>query len=266
MRKGYLAIAIFSALILLFTFSTASASTKRGFRLPSWAKEIAPDTYYLGAAEEEGLMLQGYAFVRYHKGYARFSYAKMPGNRTTCYGFLANGARWKTTEGYVLGEANADGLLPEFISSVTETSLETWDRQVTFEIFGLRNTSAVVDGADTTAPDGKNEIYFGSIEKPGVIAVTVVWGVFSGPLPTRKLVEYDVIFDDVDFAWGDAATNPTLMDYQNIATHEFGHAAGMNDLYVNSCAEETMYGYAIKGETKKRDLNIGDITGIKTLY
>ena len=55
------------------------------------------------------------------------------------------------------------------------------------------------------------------------------------------------------------------IDFYNIATHELGHSVGMTDLY-NFCTEETMYGYATEGETKKRDLNAGDIAGINALY
>ena len=55
------------------------------------------------------------------------------------------------------------------------------------------------------------------------------------------------------------------MDFDNIATHELGHSVGMADLY-NTCTDETMYGYSTAGEIKKRDLNIGDINGINSLY
>jgi hypothetical protein len=40
----------------------------------------------------------------------------------------------------------------------------------------------------------------------------------------------------------------------------------MADLYTASCNQETMYGYATEGETQKRDLSNGDITGIRSLY
>jgi predicted Zn-dependent protease len=55
------------------------------------------------------------------------------------------------------------------------------------------------------------------------------------------------------------------MDFLSIAAHEVGHAAGM-DHPENSCTEETMYAYAAYGETKKRDLNDGDVAGIRNLY
>ena len=55
------------------------------------------------------------------------------------------------------------------------------------------------------------------------------------------------------------------MDFENIATHELGHAMGMAHP-ADSCTEETMYRFASSGETKKRTLNAGDIAGIKGLY
>ena len=54
------------------------------------------------------------------------------------------------------------------------------------------------------------------------------------------------------------------MDLQNIATHEFGHAAGLDDYY--QCDLETMYGYSYYGDIEKRDLYDGDIAGIQKLY
>jgi len=68
------------------------------------------------------------------------------------------------------------------------------------------------------------------------------------------------------FEWGDAESHTTLMDVQNIVTHELGHCAGMGDLYKTEASEETMYGYSQEGETKKRDLYEGDKNGISKLY
>jgi hypothetical protein len=89
------------------------------------------------------------------------------------------------------------------------------------------------------------------------------------------LVEFDIIFDDVDFEWGIGDANK--MDLENIATHEIGHALGLADLYdwtydttdpevLNKVREQTMYGLAIEGETKKRTLETGDIAGVEVLY
>ena len=55
------------------------------------------------------------------------------------------------------------------------------------------------------------------------------------------------------------------MDFENIATHELGHSVGMGHP-ADECTEETMYRFASEGETKKRDLNAGDIAGVNQLY
>lgn len=106
---------------------------------------------------------------------------------------------------------------------------------------------------------------FGNIDSSGAIAVTIVWGYFSGPPRFRELIEWDVVFDNVDYTFGDATLDSSVMDFLNIATHEFGHAAGMGHP-ESTCTEETMYAYSDFGETKKRDLNAGDIAGVVALY
>lgn len=238
------------------------------FSIPPHAQKISPNLYDLGQKDVEGKLAQGYAFIHYKDPSDKSNFAKKPEARprtSACYGFLSKGARWKITEPYILEATNSSGLSAEYIASTSASSMNTWDNQVPFNIFGSR-AEGVVDGADTVAPDGKNEIFFGPISDSGVIAVTIVWGYFSGSASQRSLLEYDMIFDDMDFRWGDASADPTVMDFQNITTHELGHAAGMADLYTTSCNRETMYGYATEGETQKRDLNLGDITGVKKLY
>src|SRR3989344_4864918 len=168
----------------------------------------------------------------------------------------ANGAKWKTTEQYITGN-DIDPLL-------TETSLNTWDQEVLFDVFGTRNITMITDGADSITPDGKNEVEFANLGETSTIAYTIVWGIFYGPPSARELVEWDVVFNTA-YSFGNADNNSAVMDYQNIATHEFGHALGLGHPQ-DSCTEETMYRFAAYGETKKRTLEIGDITGIKQLY
>ena len=96
------------------------------------------------------------------------------------------------------------------------------------------------------------------------IAYTIVWGIFIGPPQGRELVEWDATFNTA-YLFGNFDGTATLMDYQNIATHEFGHALGLAHP-DDTCTEETMYRFADFNETKKRDLNSGDIAGINDLY
>jgi len=109
--------------------------------------------------------------------------------------------------------------------------------------------------------DKANTLVWGNYPTSGVIAVTILW---YNRL-TKTILEFDIVFD-TDYAWGDATTTANVMDLQNIATHEVGHGAGLGDVYQSVAYRETMYGYSSTGETSKRDLYIGDKTGITKLY
>ena len=56
-----------------------------------------------------------------------------------------------------------------------------------------------------------------------------------------------------------------MMDYKNVAVHEFGHSLGLGHP-DDSCTEESLYRFVAFNETKKRDLNAGDIAGVNELY
>jgi hypothetical protein len=56
------------------------------------------------------------------------------------------------------------------------------------------------------------------------------------------------------------------MDVQNIVTHEFGHWAGLADLYNSADSLLTMYGYSGYGVTYQRDLGLGDRMGVQAVY
>lgn len=251
-----------------------SDKTNKVVNVPSHAIKVAEDVYALGKSKDvDGKAIQGFMFIHPKKEPAKPAGTPGKGGNgaSKCYAFIANGAKWKVTEPYVLDSTNDESLTDPFVADTISTSLDTWDSQVAFNIFGTRDTSATVDGADTSSTDGKNEIFFGDISDPDVIAATIVWYTI-GPPQTRQIVESDMVFEDPDFTWGNAgATNEnelgdtSIMDLQNIATHEGGHAAGM-DHPDDSCGDETMYRFSQEGETKRRTLHAGDIDGINALY
>ncbi len=204
-------------------------------------------------------------FIHYKKGFAPAKPPGTPGGGkggSVCYGFLASGAKWKTPENYLVNPTSS-GLNETFVFNSVNFGTSEWETYGgnIFESGSIDYTAYYSENS----MDGNNTVSFGSYSEPGVIAVTNVWGYFSGPPKTRELVEWDMLFNTY-YSWGDADSNPALMDLPNIATHELGHSAGMADLYTSGCTEETMYGYSTEGETKKRDLNAGDITGIQKLY
>ena len=209
--------------------------------------------------------LSKFTFIHYRKGRAKPPSAGGSKKQTACYSYLASGAKWKTPEDYVVN-SSLSGLDSSFVMpAVTQGAVE-WENYGGPNIF----RDAISDDAAVyrdNVTDGQNVLAFGNYADPGVIAVTTVWGYFSGPPRTRELVEWDMFLNTgSDWQFGNADSDPAKMDLQNIATHELGHSAGMGDLYSLSCTQETMYGYSSEGETIKRDLNTGDIAGITSLY
>lgn len=242
--------------------------------LPEHAVQVAPGVFYLGKAPDKGRVVEGYAFVRYKKGFGKPDKPGKPSKpspTSSCYEFLARGAKWKTVEPYLVDPSNGD-LDEGFVAANIAADIAKWedaadgivDDNISIGILGDEE-SGTVDGADMESPDDKNEVLFGNISDSGAIAVTIIWGIFSGPPQWRELVEWDQVYDAFDFDWSSSG-EAEKMDFENIATHELGHAVGLGDLYTAECSEQTMYGYADYGETKKRDLAAGDIAGVSALY
>ena len=247
--------------------------------VPAHAVQVSEGVFSLGQARDvDGRIVQGFMFIHDNRGGNAKPGTECgngicePGEKkscatdcgggngddtesSSCFSLFAKGARWKTTEPYVTDT----GVNP----AVTETSLNEWDSEIpSFNIFGT-GSSGTTDGADAISPDGKNEVEFQNLGATNTIAYTIVWGFFSGPPPFRELVEWDAVFNS-NYPWslnGEAGK----MDYQNIATHEFGHSLGLGHP-ADRCTEETMYAFASSGETKKRSLEAGDIVGVNNLY
>jgi hypothetical protein len=254
-----------------------TAQAGRPFSLPANAKQIAKNVYDLGTGMHNGEQVRGFAFI-----YRQDRPAKPDGvgggkkdkggtgGGSTCYAFIGSGAKWKSAENYIVDSTNLSGMSRNDVEAAIATATGLWNSEVSGgTIFG-NQTAGAVDGADTVTPlDDKNEVYFADINDPSInsnntIAVTITWGIFSGPPRNRRLVEWDQVYNEA-FTFGDAKINTSIMDFLGIAAHEVGHAAGM-DHPESTCTDETMYAYASNGEVKKRDLNDGDKAGIKALY
>lgn len=246
MKKIVLASVIF--FILLIAASTPLVNASEDQKRPKGLEDKGP--------------LTKITFIHYKKGAVKPSAAAKP-KTISCYDFLANGAKWKTTEDYLINPTNDDGMSDAFVLDAVTKGTDEWSHQVAFPIFG--NAVKDNDAAYSETLDDKNVVAFGDYPDSNVIAITSVWGYFYGSPKTRQLVEWDMLFN-TKFSWGDGGDNSALMDLQNIATHELGHSAGMDDLYTSSCTLETMYGYSTEGEISKRDLYTGDIKGIQELY
>lgn len=245
-------------------------STTKTLTLPPSADHSPVISLGTAIDPQSGEVVEGYAIVHY-KNQVRSSGGGAKNN--LCYGFLASGAKWKIVEPWLLNPSNTRGLDTATVFNNFASDITKWEdaadgvvgNSAGVDIFGTGSSTTATLTADSSAPDGLNEIYFGSVSDPNIIAVTTVWGIFSGPTFNRKLVEWDMVFNQNDYNWS-LSGEVGKMDFNNIATHESGHGAGLADLYQSGCSEQTMYGYASTGETKKQSLESGDILGISTLY
>lgn len=246
--------------------------------IPAHALEVAPGVFYLGSAMHHGELVQGYAiFAKAVCGNSvcekgenadkcpEDCAAAPPEPGSSCYAFLSSGAKWKIVEPWIVNPSNTRGLASDFVLANLAADIGKWEAAAGVDILGEGSMTGETLAADMNQPDDKNEVYFADISDSGAIGVTIIWGIFSGRPSARKLVEWDQVYDDHDFDWSSTG-EAGKMDFENIATHELGHSAGMGDLYTTECSAQTMYGYAGYGETNKRSLEAGDIAGIKALY
>lgn len=258
-----------TALAIRSPHNLNTSGTGRILMLPAEAENS--HVISLGEAVDPGtgLVVEGLMFIHGNRTNAKGGIKGPPsGNSDTessCFAFLGNGAKWKETESYLIDPTNSEGISVATIEALVASGLNAWDTEVATDIFGAQ-VAGVVDGADSSAPDGKNEVLFANISGSGTIGVTTVWGVFKGKPANRQLVEWDMVLDDTDFDWS-AETDGVLgkMDFSNIFVHEAGHALGLGHP-GDGCVDETMFRFASKEEIKKRDLADGDVVGVQELY
>jgi hypothetical protein len=157
------------------------------------------------------------------------------------------------TAPFLINTKNKQGLSANNIVATITTSAGTWDTETAKAVFSYTGSTTKTAGKR----DRYNVIDFGSY-RSGVIAVTMFW--ISG----TNMVEIDMRFNTL-YKWsfsGEAGK----MDVQNIATHEFGHWAGLDDVYDGSHSWLTMYGYSDFGITYQRTLCAGDVLGLEAVY
>ena len=139
-----------------------------------------------------------------------------------------------------------------------EAAAEAWDLETGAELFNYSATTT----KSWYAEDGENTVSWVKFLPRDNIAVAVMW---YNP-ETMIIYEVDIVFNSMH-NWGiNPSKKDRAFDVQNVATHEFGHPTGLDDLYDDTYSELTMYGYSSKGEIIKCSLAEGDISGAQILY
>ena len=168
---------------------------------------------------------------------------------------------------------------PWHLSGPTIWSLNrsTVPRNIAASVDGVLNRSfdtwysgIFSQGPDTRAKRAKldkvNAILWKKLGR-STLGVTFVW--FSRD--SGEVLEVDTVFNK-RHPWAvfpsapECQSSPDAYDLQNIATHEFGHWVGLDDLFDDAHRDLTMYGFSAGGEVKKRSLGTGDVSGRNELY
>ena len=141
-------------------------------------------------------------------------------------------------------------------------AVEAWDVVTADELFSYGG----ITEKSWYEEDEQNTVSWVKFIPRNYIAVAVMW---YDP-ETMIIWEFDIVFNTFH-KWGidpikEDGDTIKAFDIQNIATHEFGHPVGLDDVYDEIYSELTMYGYSSKGETKKCSLEDGDIDGAQQLY
>lgn len=160
---------------------------------------------------------------------------------------------------------------PESINTAIDYSFKTWGKLLNGKVSFIR-------GANTNITKAKLDnvwgIFFGKLSKSAV-AVTYIWynhssgvvnnidTVFNTKYPWTYTPYYN---PDTDIVNGSPCSSSQSYDIQNIATHEFGHWVGLDDMYDNADIDLTMYGYGSFGELYGDTLTSGDKNAALTHY
>jgi len=253
------------------TRTTEAQGGPPGYQLPPQAREVAPNVYFIGSTVVAGRVVDGYAYIHTRPTPQAGKPLGVGGKKgggsadpSSCYSFTS-GRRWNSPEDYII---HPDGVLT---ADLVNGAVSRWEGAAAIDDIFLAASTSNGPAGDINSMDNLNEVSFGPINDPGVIAVTYTWA-YRGPPSVREILEWDMRIDsNLEWGWGITEPNDAFprggMNIDSIVTHELGHAAGMGHTDTSTlCQPATMYPYIDFGDASKAILDIGDTTGIAKLY
>ncbi len=174
-------------------------------------------------------------------GHSFSSYAKWPSSPVTFY----------------VNPATSD-VSPAAAAAATQFALDVWNWEALLSALLYGGTSS-----DTaTGFDNRNVVFFRNASNGGAIASTYSW--WDG---SNRLLDSDVIVWDGAFTFFTGTSGcggvSNAAYLEDILTHEFGHALGLNHSGASDATMYPSYGYCSQ---EMRTLASDDIAGIQSLY
>ncbi len=168
---------------------------------------------------------------------------------TNSWWWAEHGATWTYNDAGAPGVAGA--------LSAISSGAAVWGASGADFAFAYAGTTSSDLSSCNNTPDAERVV--GWVDQPGsTLAVTCTFYSTSGsPYPA---IDFDMEIDP-SWTWTTGSTGVST-DLQSVATHEFGHALGLNHSSINAAA---MY-FSYQGGTLKRNLHSDDVAGIVAIY
>ena len=147
-----------------------------GWSLPPQAREVAPNVWFIGTSVSDGVAVEGFAFIHPAVGHVKPTGSpgggkgkdkpKDDGDSTPdasgCYSFIANGAVWRSLEGY---RFDLTGVPAGATAAVFSGAFGTWEAAAGVEIVGPGTSGT----AAALALNESNDVFFGDILNAGTL-------------------------------------------------------------------------------------------------
>jgi hypothetical protein len=177
----------------------------------------------------------------------------------TGVGAYASFARWGSSPvTFYVNPVNADVSQTAAVAAL-QTAMNVWGDQ-SGAAFRYQYGGTATDTA--TAMDNRNVVFFRNTTNGSAIATTYSWWNSS-----NQLLDSDIIFWDGGFNFFTGTSGcgvlPNAAYIEDVATHELGHALGLNH---STATEATMYPSYSYCSQAFRTLASDDINGARALY
>lgn len=176
-----------------------------------------------------------------------------PTTESSNFQLTQGGIRW-FTGGAVTYQIT--GSAPSGGNTAVENAVATWDGFVT-----TRTLSRDDSSPSANLCGGVNTVQWAAIDGSGGALATAS---VCRNVATKAIVGFVVTMDSAE-SWATDGSSGNF-DVENVASHEFGHVAGLGHDNPPKSGCLTMYKFAGLGETQKRTLGLGDKLGMDALY